>query len=233
MILALPVDNEQIHHEANGLFLWFEREQDPKGNLIRQWLSVDGFLGVVSKELNLSQNPPLGPWKIVAGINVSCVQTWVEDYFFDVSAYYAEKIHYFISDCFQNIKLDILIQTLIFAFMQDVVHERVFTVDHYGEISQTLHIFYDLCFVKTWHVQCLQCCLNLRWSWTSPPSCIMKTSWPGRSQPSERFSWTLVWVFNRNTKIILSLCSQVFLWEARQWDDVCYIFQWLCDASPT
>ncbi|XP_016084557.1 CD109 antigen-like [Sinocyclocheilus grahami] len=55
---------------------------DPKGNLIRQWLSVDGFLGVVSKELNLSQNPPLGPWKIVAGIN-------------------------------------------------DVVHERVFTVDYY------------------------------------------------------------------------------------------------------
>uniref|UniRef100_A0A8C1EJF4 CD109 molecule n=1 Tax=Cyprinus carpio carpio TaxID=630221 RepID=A0A8C1EJF4_CYPCA len=42
--------------------------RDPKGNMIRQWLSVDGFLGVVSKELNLSQNPPLGPWKIVAGI---------------------------------------------------------------------------------------------------------------------------------------------------------------------
>uniref|UniRef100_A0A673HZJ8 CD109 molecule n=1 Tax=Sinocyclocheilus rhinocerous TaxID=307959 RepID=A0A673HZJ8_9TELE len=45
--------------------------RDPKGNMIRQWLSVDGFLGVVSKELNLSQNPPLGLWKIVAGINVS------------------------------------------------------------------------------------------------------------------------------------------------------------------
>uniref|UniRef100_A0A673I028 CD109 molecule n=1 Tax=Sinocyclocheilus rhinocerous TaxID=307959 RepID=A0A673I028_9TELE len=47
--------------------------RDPKGNMIRQWLSVDGFLGVVSKELNLSQNPPLGLWKIVAGINVSSV----------------------------------------------------------------------------------------------------------------------------------------------------------------
>uniref|UniRef100_A0A671SI11 CD109 molecule n=1 Tax=Sinocyclocheilus anshuiensis TaxID=1608454 RepID=A0A671SI11_9TELE len=45
--------------------------RDPKGNMIRQWLSVDGFLGVVSKELNLSQNPPLGLWKIVAGINMS------------------------------------------------------------------------------------------------------------------------------------------------------------------
>ncbi len=108
MILALPVDNEQIHHETNGLFLWFEREQDPKGNLIRQWLSVDAFLGVVSKELNLSQNPPLGPWKIVAGINVSCVQTWVEDYFFDVSAYYAEKI--------LHIRLFSEYKTLTFSF---------------------------------------------------------------------------------------------------------------------
>ncbi|KAF4099898.1 CD109 antigen [Onychostoma macrolepis] len=72
--------------------------RDPKGNLIRQWLSVDGFLGVFSKELNLSQNPPLGPWKIVAGVN-------------------------------------------------DVVHERVFTVDHYVlpkfevklDVSSALH----------------------------------------------------------------------------------------------
>ncbi|XP_043074809.1 CD109 antigen isoform X2 [Puntigrus tetrazona] len=43
--------------------------RDPKGNLIRQWLSVDCFLGVVSKELNISKNPPLGSWKIVAGLN--------------------------------------------------------------------------------------------------------------------------------------------------------------------
>jgi len=56
-------------------FLCFYCDQDPKGNMIRQWLSVDGFLGVVSKELKLSQNPPLGPWKIIAGIHVSCVKT--------------------------------------------------------------------------------------------------------------------------------------------------------------
>lgn len=205
---------------------------------------MDGFLGVFSKELNLSQNPPLGLWKIVAGINVSCVKTWVEGYSFIVLAYYAEKYiskhnNYFISDCFQSIKLwHSNSNTVIFAFMQDVVHERVFTVDHYGEISHTLHIFYDLCFVKTavFISMCLQCCLNLRWSWTSLPPCIMKTYWPGRSQPSERLSCTVVWLFNRNTKFILSFCSQVFLWEARQWDDVCHIcplFQWLWEASPT
>ncbi|XP_051954493.1 CD109 antigen [Xyrauchen texanus] len=43
--------------------------RDPKVNMIRQWLSAQGVLGVVSKELILSQNPPLGQWKIVAGIN--------------------------------------------------------------------------------------------------------------------------------------------------------------------
>ncbi|XP_051951277.1 CD109 antigen-like [Xyrauchen texanus] len=43
--------------------------RDPRGNAIRQWDSAEGVLGVVSKELNLSQNPPLGQWKIVAGIN--------------------------------------------------------------------------------------------------------------------------------------------------------------------
>ncbi|XP_056336615.1 CD109 antigen-like [Danio aesculapii] len=56
--------------------------RDPKGNMIRQWLAVESFLGVISKELNISQNPPLGSWKITAGVN-------------------------------------------------DVIHERAFTVDHY------------------------------------------------------------------------------------------------------
>ncbi|XP_009293270.1 CD109 antigen isoform X2 [Danio rerio] len=43
--------------------------RDPRGNMIRQWLAVDSFLGVISKELNISQNPPLGSWKITAGVN--------------------------------------------------------------------------------------------------------------------------------------------------------------------
>lgn len=45
--------------------------QDPRENLIRQWLSVDTLLGETAKELQLSQNPPLGAWKIIATVNVS------------------------------------------------------------------------------------------------------------------------------------------------------------------
>ncbi|XP_026146326.1 CD109 antigen [Carassius auratus] len=61
VVLVTPEGNP--HKGQIDIFI-----RDPKGNVIRQWLSVDGFLGVVSKELNLSQNPPLGLWKIIAGI---------------------------------------------------------------------------------------------------------------------------------------------------------------------
>nr|XP_055041580.1 CD109 antigen isoform X1 [Misgurnus anguillicaudatus] len=43
--------------------------RDPRGNLIRQWLSVDGVLGAVSEEFILSQNPSQGQWTISAKIN--------------------------------------------------------------------------------------------------------------------------------------------------------------------
>ncbi|XP_042247389.1 CD109 antigen [Thunnus maccoyii] len=42
---------------------------DPRGNLLRQWLSLDGVLGVVSKDFQLSENPPLGEWTIVTTVN--------------------------------------------------------------------------------------------------------------------------------------------------------------------
>lgn len=45
--------------------------QDPRGNLLRQWLDVVSVLGVVSKEFELSENPPLGKWTIVTTVNVS------------------------------------------------------------------------------------------------------------------------------------------------------------------
>lgn len=45
--------------------------QDPRGNLLRQWLAVDGVHGVVSKEFQLSENPPVGQWSIVARVSVS------------------------------------------------------------------------------------------------------------------------------------------------------------------
>ncbi|XP_040920879.1 CD109 antigen [Toxotes jaculatrix] len=43
--------------------------RDPRGNLIRQWLSEDSVLGVVNKEFQLSENPPLGEWTIVSTVS--------------------------------------------------------------------------------------------------------------------------------------------------------------------
>ncbi|XP_057209891.1 CD109 antigen isoform X2 [Triplophysa rosa] len=43
--------------------------QDPRGNMIRQWLSVNAVLGAVSEELILSQNPSRGHWSIIAKID--------------------------------------------------------------------------------------------------------------------------------------------------------------------
>uniref|UniRef100_A0A665UQI5 CD109 molecule n=1 Tax=Echeneis naucrates TaxID=173247 RepID=A0A665UQI5_ECHNA len=45
--------------------------QDPRGNLLRQWLAVDSVLGVVSKEFQLSENPLLGRWTVVSTVSVS------------------------------------------------------------------------------------------------------------------------------------------------------------------
>ncbi|XP_070782389.1 CD109 antigen [Enoplosus armatus] len=42
--------------------------RDPRGNLLRQWPAVDGVLGVVSKEFQLSENPPLGEWTIITTV---------------------------------------------------------------------------------------------------------------------------------------------------------------------
>uniref|UniRef100_H3AEA8 CD109 antigen n=1 Tax=Latimeria chalumnae TaxID=7897 RepID=H3AEA8_LATCH len=42
---------------------------DPKENRIQQWLAVSTNMGVVSKEFQLSENPPLGDWMIQAIIN--------------------------------------------------------------------------------------------------------------------------------------------------------------------
>ncbi|XP_030260339.1 CD109 antigen isoform X1 [Sparus aurata] len=43
--------------------------RDPRGNLLRQWLAAGSVLGVVSKEFQLSENPPLGEWTIVTTVN--------------------------------------------------------------------------------------------------------------------------------------------------------------------
>ncbi|KAL2081856.1 hypothetical protein ACEWY4_021674 [Coilia grayii] len=43
--------------------------KDPRGNMIRQWLAVDSVLGIVSKEFQLSHNPPLGIWTIMTTVD--------------------------------------------------------------------------------------------------------------------------------------------------------------------
>ncbi|XP_039638752.1 CD109 antigen [Perca fluviatilis] len=42
--------------------------RDPRGNMLRQWLSLDSVLGVVSQEYQLSENPPLGEWTIITTV---------------------------------------------------------------------------------------------------------------------------------------------------------------------
>ncbi|XP_061097670.1 CD109 antigen [Conger conger] len=43
--------------------------KDPKRNTILQWMTLDSFLGVVSREFQLSDNPPLGEWAIEATVD--------------------------------------------------------------------------------------------------------------------------------------------------------------------
>ncbi|XP_029965690.1 CD109 antigen [Salarias fasciatus] len=52
--------------------------RDPRGNMLRQWLDLSGVLGVVSKEFQLSENPPLGQWTILTTVKgISTVKNFV------------------------------------------------------------------------------------------------------------------------------------------------------------
>ncbi|KAL7888543.1 hypothetical protein AOLI_G00035170 [Acnodon oligacanthus] len=42
---------------------------DPRQNRVHQWLSVNTVLGTASREFQLSENPPLGKWEIMASVN--------------------------------------------------------------------------------------------------------------------------------------------------------------------
>ncbi|XP_036438060.1 CD109 antigen isoform X2 [Colossoma macropomum] len=42
---------------------------DPRQNRVHQWLSVDTVLGTASREFQLSENPPLGKWEMMASVN--------------------------------------------------------------------------------------------------------------------------------------------------------------------
>ncbi|EAW48755.1 CD109 antigen (Gov platelet alloantigens), isoform CRA_d [Homo sapiens] len=46
-------------------------EQDPKSNLIQQWLSQQSDLGVISKTFQLSSHPILGDWSIQVQVNIN------------------------------------------------------------------------------------------------------------------------------------------------------------------
>ncbi|XP_054618543.1 CD109 antigen [Dunckerocampus dactyliophorus] len=47
--------------------------KDPRGNLLRQWRSLEAVLGVVSREFRLSEKPPLGQWTICALVDGATV----------------------------------------------------------------------------------------------------------------------------------------------------------------
>ncbi|XP_014895009.1 CD109 antigen [Poecilia latipinna] len=73
--------------------------RDPRGNLLRQWLDKDGVLGVVSTEFQLSENPPLGEWSIMATIKgVSSVKRFSVDYYvlpkFEVLVKVPDVVHW-------------------------------------------------------------------------------------------------------------------------------------------
>ncbi|XP_064187386.1 CD109 antigen-like isoform X2 [Anguilla rostrata] len=73
--------------------------KDPKGNLVQQWLLVDGTLGVVSKEFQLSKNPPLGMWTISVSVNgVDSKRNFTVEYYeqpkFEVLVKVPTVIHY-------------------------------------------------------------------------------------------------------------------------------------------
>ncbi|XP_048841043.1 CD109 antigen isoform X2 [Brienomyrus brachyistius] len=56
--------------------------KDPKGNMIQQWPSLDSFLGVVSREFQLTKTPPLGMWTVEASVNdISTEKTFTVDYY--------------------------------------------------------------------------------------------------------------------------------------------------------
>uniref|UniRef100_H3CZE0 CD109 molecule n=1 Tax=Tetraodon nigroviridis TaxID=99883 RepID=H3CZE0_TETNG len=62
-VVSLGPDGRPNHSPVNVTV------RDPRGNLLRQWLAVDGVHGVVSKEFQLSENPPVGQWSIVARVS--------------------------------------------------------------------------------------------------------------------------------------------------------------------
>ncbi|XP_064195938.1 CD109 antigen [Anguilla rostrata] len=73
--------------------------KDPKRNMILQWRALDGFLGVVSREFQLSENPPLGVWTIVASVDeVVSEKTFTVDYYvlprFEVQIKAPKTIYY-------------------------------------------------------------------------------------------------------------------------------------------
>ncbi|XP_036406063.1 CD109 antigen [Megalops cyprinoides] len=73
--------------------------KDPKGNTIQQWQALEGFLGVVSREFQLSENPPLGIWSIEASVDeVLTEEEFTVDYHvlpkFEVQIKAPSVIHY-------------------------------------------------------------------------------------------------------------------------------------------
>ncbi|XP_066532252.1 CD109 antigen [Hoplias malabaricus] len=78
--VVLTPDGRPNHRYVDLLIM------DPRRNIVHQWLSVETVLGTVSREFQLSENPPLGQWTIVASVNDT-----TQDQAFNVSHYVLPK----------------------------------------------------------------------------------------------------------------------------------------------
>ncbi|CAL8314960.1 unnamed protein product [Merluccius merluccius] len=89
--------------------------KDPKGNTIRQWLSQNSTLGVVTQELQLSDFPPLGRWTI---------QTTVND---------VESVNVFNVALYVLPKFEVLISVQRFVYHMDMLSGSVTAKHTYGK----------------------------------------------------------------------------------------------------
>uniref|UniRef100_A0A3B5AMQ0 CD109 molecule n=1 Tax=Stegastes partitus TaxID=144197 RepID=A0A3B5AMQ0_9TELE len=68
-VVSINTLSDQLTFVSPSMFMLI---QNPRGYLIRQWLSSEGVF--VSKEFELSDNPPLGAWVITATVQVSLLR---------------------------------------------------------------------------------------------------------------------------------------------------------------
>ncbi|XP_061089026.1 CD109 antigen-like [Conger conger] len=72
--------------------------KDPKGNLVQRWQLVESYLGVATRELQLSENPRPGMWTILVTVNEVIKRNFMVEHYvqpnFEVLVNVPSIIHY-------------------------------------------------------------------------------------------------------------------------------------------